>query len=277
MTTGRGVVDQPSGRGRGRESDSAASIRSIAHCLGNATFSDRHPAPESSHGSQPYNAHPPPSIVNFIWDKEHDAFIRKIYDYQMGRQLQHILKVERGHFLASPRNQEGSSKSFDRNAILAETFKYTHTLKENKERFSNQLSVDHYESDTQRLEATTQQTQQSGKDTSGSVASVVNPDAIWRKRDRLRAVQELTRNLYEQARELNETRERYQEILTHVMGTNELILEWREKLERLQRMEQQMAVYEAQMHASGSRTTEMTTMTIRIFIDQGFVLLFHCI
>ncbi|RYR19569.1 hypothetical protein Ahy_B03g064387 [Arachis hypogaea] len=73
------------------------------------------------------------------------------------------------------------SKSLDHEAILAETFKYTHTLKENKERFAYQRSQDHYESYTQRLEAMAQQSQQSGKDTSsdGSAASVVNPDGVW--------------------------------------------------------------------------------------------------
>ncbi|RYR62223.1 hypothetical protein Ahy_A04g019637 [Arachis hypogaea] len=49
------------------------------------------------------------------------------------------------------------SKSLDREAILVEIFKYTHTLKENKAKFANQRSQDHYESYTQRLEAETQQ------------------------------------------------------------------------------------------------------------------------
>nr|XP_025607251.1 uncharacterized protein LOC112698042 [Arachis hypogaea] len=75
-------------------------------------------------------------------------------------------------------------------------------------------------------------------------------------------VQELTQNLYEQVQELNETRERYQEILTHVMGTNELILEWRKKLEQLQQMEQQMAVYETQMRANDSGTTGETQISL---------------
>ncbi|RYR04923.1 hypothetical protein Ahy_B06g084734 isoform A [Arachis hypogaea] len=75
------------------------------------------------------------------------------------------------------------SKLLDRDATLAETFKYTHTLKENKARFAYQWSVDHYESYTQRLEATTQQYQQSGEDTSGSVASVVDPAVVWRETD----------------------------------------------------------------------------------------------
>ncbi|RYR07898.1 hypothetical protein Ahy_B05g075391 [Arachis hypogaea] len=40
------------------------------------------------------------------------------------------------------------SKSLDHDATLAETFKYTHTSKESKERFANQRFVDHYESYT---------------------------------------------------------------------------------------------------------------------------------
>ncbi|XP_029152560.1 uncharacterized protein [Arachis hypogaea] len=52
------------------------------------------------------------------------------------------------------------SKSLDCEATLAETFKYTHTLKENKARFVYQRSQDHYKSYTQRLEATIQQSQQ---------------------------------------------------------------------------------------------------------------------
>ncbi|XP_057753010.1 uncharacterized protein LOC130970832 isoform X1 [Arachis stenosperma] len=53
------------------------------------------------------------------------------------------------------------SKSLDREATLAETFKYTHTLKENKVRFVYQQSQNHYKSYTERLEATTQRSQQS--------------------------------------------------------------------------------------------------------------------
>ncbi|RYR13753.1 hypothetical protein Ahy_B04g070582 [Arachis hypogaea] len=72
------------------------------------------------------------------------------------------------------------SKSLDCKATLAETFKYTHMLKENKVKFANQRCQDHYESYTQRLEAATQQSQQNGKDTAnGSTASVVDLDAVW--------------------------------------------------------------------------------------------------
>ncbi|RYR26188.1 hypothetical protein Ahy_B02g060361 [Arachis hypogaea] len=61
------------------------------------------------------------------------------------------------------------SKLLDYEATLVETFKYTHMLKENKARFVDQ-----------RLEAATQQSQQSGEDaTDGSKASVVDPDAVW--------------------------------------------------------------------------------------------------
>ncbi|RYR44233.1 hypothetical protein Ahy_A08g040599 [Arachis hypogaea] len=72
-------------------------------------------------------------------------------------------------------------KSLDRDAILVETFKYTHTLKENKERFIDQRSQDHYKSYMQRLDVATQQSQQSGENTNGSATSVVDPDAVWRE------------------------------------------------------------------------------------------------
>ncbi|RYR28425.1 hypothetical protein Ahy_B01g052547 [Arachis hypogaea] len=119
----------------------------------------------------------------FIWDKEHDALIRKIYDHQMGRWLQQMLKdvrERRDHLtiwlcpkinkalyvqwetnegfryqrLTNKANRAsarwskytpGSAtfmntkakllKLLDRDATLTETFKYIHTLKENKERF----------------------------------------------------------------------------------------------------------------------------------------------
>ncbi|RYR44786.1 hypothetical protein Ahy_A08g041057 isoform A [Arachis hypogaea] len=62
-------------------------------------------------------------------------------------------------------------KLLDSEATLAEMFKYTHTLKENKEIFESYI---------QRLKATTQQSQQGGEDTAnGSATVVVNPDAVW--------------------------------------------------------------------------------------------------
>ncbi|QHO43352.1 uncharacterized protein DS421_5g162080 [Arachis hypogaea] len=59
---------------------------------------------------------------------------------------------------------------------MVETFKYTHTLKENNERFADQWSTDHY-----RLEETTQQTQHTGEDDNNSVDSVVNPNTVLHK------------------------------------------------------------------------------------------------
>ncbi|RYR45839.1 hypothetical protein Ahy_A07g031618 [Arachis hypogaea] len=43
-------------------------------------------------------------------------------------------------------------KSLSRDATIAETFKYTHTLKENKERFADQQAAHHYESKHHRCE-----------------------------------------------------------------------------------------------------------------------------
>ncbi|XP_015945334.2 ethylene-responsive transcription factor ERF003-like [Arachis duranensis] len=99
-------------------------------------------------------------------------------------------------------------------------------LKEIKERFAYQRSVDHYKSYMRRLEVTTQQSQQSEKDATGSAASVVNLDASTVDPEegvnlRLQ-VQKLTRSLHDQAQELNKTRENYWEILTCVTDTNEL-------------------------------------------------------
>ncbi|RYR09572.1 hypothetical protein Ahy_B05g077939 [Arachis hypogaea] len=63
------------------------------------------------------------------------------------------------------------SKSLDRKSTLVETFKYTHTLKANKERFSDE-----------RLEATTQQSQPpSEDDVTGTETSVVDPDRVCHK------------------------------------------------------------------------------------------------
>ncbi|XP_020972445.1 uncharacterized protein LOC107626516 isoform X2 [Arachis ipaensis] len=66
------------------------------------------------------------------------------------------------------------SKSLDRDAMMVETFKYTHTLKENKERFANRRSVDHF-----RLVATTQQFHPTKEDNNNSADAVINSDTVW--------------------------------------------------------------------------------------------------
>ncbi|RYR03456.1 hypothetical protein Ahy_B06g082429 [Arachis hypogaea] len=261
MTTGRGVADQPSGRGHGRRRVSVGT-------LGNSGSS-------SSTLTTP--------------NKEHDIFIRKIYDDRMGRRLQQMLEDirERGDHLTSWLRPEikralyiywETDETFKHrrltnraNRALARSSKYTGgsaTFMKTKAKL--------------RLEAATQQSQQSGEDTSGIAISVVDPDAVWREMYKNRIyrlgsffanslrtstlspssayatiraidlkegidlrlqVQKLTQSLHEQAQELIETREKYQEILTHVTNMDDLRLEWREQVERLQRMEQQREVY----------------------------------
>ncbi|QHN94124.1 uncharacterized protein LOC110264740 [Arachis ipaensis] len=71
------------------------------------------------------------------------------------------------------------SKSLDHDAMMSDTFKYTHTLKEKNERFAYQRVVDHYESYTQRLKVATQQSQCTGDDDNNSAASFVDPDMVW--------------------------------------------------------------------------------------------------
>ncbi|RYR68694.1 hypothetical protein Ahy_A03g015176 [Arachis hypogaea] len=139
--------------------------------------------------------------------------------------------------------------SLNRNGTLAETFKYTHILKENKKRFADKQSQDHC-------------------DANGSTALVVDPDAVWREtasvlyKNRVyrlesffasdfctstlrlsfasatsRAVnpdedihlrlqvQELTWSLLEQAQKLTDTQKRYQKIFTRVTVPDYLRLE----------------------------------------------------
>ncbi|RYR31647.1 hypothetical protein Ahy_B01g056499 [Arachis hypogaea] len=67
------------------------------------------------------------------------------------------------------------SKSLDHDATMAETFKYTHMLKENKEKFVGQWAADYY-----RLKVATHQSQHIGDDGNNSAASVVDPDMVWR-------------------------------------------------------------------------------------------------
>ncbi|RYR24830.1 hypothetical protein Ahy_B02g058374 [Arachis hypogaea] len=127
--------------------------------------------------------------LNFIWALEHDLTIRKIFDHRMSRRLLQMLddawlrpdikkalfvywetdegfrhrrltnRANRASFRSSKYTGNSAaiikamarlSKLLDSEATLAETFKYTHTLKENKETF---------ESYTQRLEFTIQQSQ----------------------------------------------------------------------------------------------------------------------
>ncbi|QHO23247.1 uncharacterized protein DS421_12g361930 [Arachis hypogaea] len=72
------------------------------------------------------------------------------------------------------------SKSLDCEVTLAEAFKYIHTLKANKERFAYERSAAHYKNYTQRLEATTQQSQlPGGNDEAGFETSVVDPNRVW--------------------------------------------------------------------------------------------------
>ncbi|RYR15664.1 hypothetical protein Ahy_B04g072562 [Arachis hypogaea] len=137
----------------------------------------------------------------------------------------------------------------DRDATIAETFKYTHTLKENKERFTDQQVADYYVSKHHLTR----------DDGNNSTASVIDPDMVRHKaasepyknrvyRMGLFFVENLRTstlrhssasttslsvdpkdgiNLREQAQQLRESEERYQAILSRMIGTDDLRLEWR--------------------------------------------------
>ncbi|RYR66724.1 hypothetical protein Ahy_A03g012785 [Arachis hypogaea] len=148
------------------------------------------------------------------------------------------------------------SKSLDHEAILVETFKYTQTLKANKERFDDERSAAHYNY-MQRLDAATQQSQSPSGDetasesyknrvfglgsffanglrtsalvalsTSTSATSLADPKKVVDLREE---VQKLTQELHQQAH-------------------SELM----EKLEWLERLPEQIEVYNKQMCARGS-------------------------
>ncbi|RYQ98520.1 hypothetical protein Ahy_B07g086252 [Arachis hypogaea] len=126
----------------------------------------------------------------FIWDKEHDILIKKIYNHWVANTYEgfkrHRLTNRANR--ASPRSSKytGGSATFikmkhrlslDRKAILVETFKYTHTMKANKEKFVDEWSAAHH-----RLEAATQQSQlPSGDAPASSDASVLDPVRVWRE------------------------------------------------------------------------------------------------
>ncbi|RYR44209.1 hypothetical protein Ahy_A08g040577 [Arachis hypogaea] len=100
-----------------------------------------------------------PTDLKFVWDQKHSILIRKIFDHQAAKRLQQMMNnlyhwrmhlTSRGSWTtillemrALPSNKHRQpdftevvqSKSLNREATLAETFKYTHTLKANKERF----------------------------------------------------------------------------------------------------------------------------------------------
>ncbi|RYR25290.1 hypothetical protein Ahy_B02g058974 [Arachis hypogaea] len=150
-------------------------------------------------------------------DAKHNFMIRKIYDHQTAKHFQQMMSNIRPavkkdleayfthdeefkhHCLtnvanrASPRSSKytGGSATFmktksrlfkllDREATLVETFKYTHTLKVNNERFAEEQSAAHYEDYMHRLEVVTQKSQPpSRNDDASSETSVVDPDRIW--------------------------------------------------------------------------------------------------
>ncbi|RYR26161.1 hypothetical protein Ahy_B02g060325 [Arachis hypogaea] len=133
------------------------------------------------------------------------------------------------------------SKTLDRDATMKETFKYTHTLKENNERFADQRSANHYNISepyknpdyelglffANNLRISTLRA------SSTFTSSPVNPEDSIDLRDQ---VQNLTQSLHQQAQQLQQSEERYNEILARMSDTNSLKLVLRQKLEQIQQM-----------------------------------------
>ncbi|RYR53196.1 hypothetical protein Ahy_A06g028197 [Arachis hypogaea] len=206
---------------------------------------------ESSHGSQPADAPPPPSIFlcagELYMGQGARCLIRKIYDHRMSRRLQQLLedehercdhltswlcpKVKKALYVHWETDEGFRHRHLTNRANRASTrsSKYTGgtaTFIKTKARLSNSLDRD----------ATLVETFKYTQENKTRFVDQWSIDYY---------VQELTWSQHEQAQELNKTWERYQEILTRITDTDELKLEWRE---------QQMAVYQTQMRAAAGGT-----------------------
>ncbi|QHO49540.1 uncharacterized protein DS421_1g14860 [Arachis hypogaea] len=139
-----------------------------------------------------------------------------------------------------PGRRSIQSKSLDHDATMVETFKYTHTLKENKERFAYQ-----------RLEAATQQSHHTGDDSNNSVTSIIDPDTVWRE-----TISEPYKNcIYSLGSFFFDNLRTSTLRPSSTTATNRPVdpkdgVDFREQAgaEQLQLMEQQMAMYQDQMH-----------------------------
>ncbi|RYQ99297.1 hypothetical protein Ahy_B07g087211 [Arachis hypogaea] len=116
------------------------------------------------------------SELNFIWDKEYDLIIRKIYDNCMGMRLQQMLqdireqrdrltswlcqKIKKALYVHCETNEGFRNWCLTNraNRVSARSSKYT-------------VDLDTFMKTKARL--------QSGDDTNDSAASVVDPNAVW--------------------------------------------------------------------------------------------------
>ncbi|RYR57355.1 hypothetical protein Ahy_A05g023095 [Arachis hypogaea] len=144
-------------------------------------------------------------------------------------------------------------------------------------------SLDRGGKNLQRLEAATQQSLRTEEDGNNSADSVVDLDMV-----RCETASELYKNrVYWLAQQLQQSKETYNEILARMSDTDSIRLELRQELERIQWMQQQMAMYHEQMLAGGSSAVGgtptsqpspppqqnhgmTTTTTIRIHSDYEF-------
>ncbi|RYR19968.1 hypothetical protein Ahy_B03g064977 [Arachis hypogaea] len=146
------------------------------------------------------------------------------------------------------------SKLLDRDAMMAETFKCTHTLRENREMFVDQRStITIRRPDTVWCETTSEPYKNHiyrlglffidnlctstlrASSTSATSRAIDFKDSVIDLREQ---VLNLTQSLHQQAQQLQQFEERYNEILARVLDTDSLRLELRQELERLQRIKQ---------------------------------------
>ncbi|RYQ84117.1 hypothetical protein Ahy_B10g103037 [Arachis hypogaea] len=194
------------------------------------------------------------------WESDEGFWHRRLTN-RANRASSRSLKYTDG-FVTFVKTKARLYKSLDCDVTIGETFKYTHTLNENKERFSYQQSADPYVSLARsafepykncvyglRSFFTNNLYTSRLKAYSASATSPVDPkDSI----DLREQVQNLTQSLHQQAQQLQQSEMRFNKILACASDTDFFKLELRQEMERIQRMQQQIAVYHEQMHAGDS-------------------------
>ncbi|QHN85444.1 uncharacterized protein DS421_16g537500 [Arachis hypogaea] len=153
------------------------------------------------------------------------------------------------------------SKSLDHETTLAETFKYTHILKANNERFAEERSAAHYiligfgarlPLNPTRIAALGWSFFASGLRSSAlaafsaSATNLANPQEVIDLREE---VQKLTHDLHQQAKQ---SEQRYNDLLARVGGAVTISSNLIEKLEQFDRLREQMEAYNQQMRAKVS-------------------------
>ncbi|MED6148585.1 hypothetical protein PIB30_054503 [Stylosanthes scabra] len=126
---------------------------------------------------------------NFTWDKKHDELIKAIFNTRASKRFSEMMEdatdkrnrasekcvIYTGGSATPMQTKAKMTKSLDRPVSMAEVFKQTHTLKVNKEQFTDKRSSDIWDDFTNNTTVATQQAAKSGTN------ATVDPDQVWRQ------------------------------------------------------------------------------------------------